>query len=212
MRVAGVDAALGGWIAVLLEDGRFLDAGVFDDFKALMKGIGDVEAIGVDVPIGLPQEGRRQADIDARAFVGVRRSSVFWAPPRGVFDEPDYAAVRARYSGISSQSWALRRAILDVEGFEDDPRVHEVHPEVSFRALAGQELPFPKRSWNGLQLRLKLLHEAGIELPPELDIGRVPADDVIDAAVVAWTARRVARGEAESLPSGHEDRIGAIWY
>jgi predicted RNase H-like nuclease len=39
---------------------------------------------------------------------------------------------------------------------------------------------------------------------------RVPVDDVLDAAVAAWTARRVALGTARSLPSPPED-VGDGW-
>lgn len=201
MRVAGVDAALGGWVAVVLQGGRFEDAQLFPDFDELTATLGDAAAIGVDIPIGLPSEGRRRADIEARSFIGARRSSVFFAPARPVFDEVDYAAARRRHRGISAQSWALRRAILDVERYAQDARIHEVHPEVSFRALAGRELPFGKRSWNGQQLRLKLLRATGIELAPTLAAGRAPTDDLIDAAVVAWSAGRIARGEAKTLPA-----------
>jgi predicted RNase H-like nuclease len=47
-------------------------------------------------------------------------------------------------------------------------------------------------------------------------VGMVPADDVLDAAAAAWSAQRIARGEAKSLPSPpEEDERGreiAIWY
>jgi len=144
--------------------------------------------------------------------VGVRRSSVFFAPVRAALDESDYASARVRYRGISAQAWALRRAILDVEHFAADPRIHEVHPEVSFRALHGRELPYAKRTWNGQQLRLKLLRQAGIKLPPRLDAGLAPADDLIDAAAVAWTARRIANGEAKTLPADPEPGEPTITY
>jgi predicted RNase H-like nuclease len=42
-----------------------------------------------------------------------------------------------------------------------------------------------------------------------------PADDVLDAAAAAWTARRKAVGEARSLPDPPElirGRPVAIWY
>ena len=198
--VAGVDAALGGWIAVILDDGAFADARLFGDFGAVLDGLADVHVIGVDIPIGLPAEGQRRADLEACRFVGVRRSSVFFAPVRRVFEEETYAAARVRYRGISAQAWALKRAIVEVEDYATDSRVCEVHPEVSFRALNDAELPYRKRSWNGQQHRLGLLHEAGIELPPTLDAGLAPADDVIDAAVVAWSAGRIAAGGAKTLP------------
>jgi predicted RNase H-like nuclease len=203
VKAAGVDAALGGWIAVVVDQRGFLHAQLFSDFGDAAEGLGDAEVIGVDVPIGLPAEGAgaRRADLEARRTVGARRSSVFAAPVRVAFDEASYAAARARFRGISAQAWALKRAILEVERYAGDPRVYEVHPEVSFWALNGGEVPFRKRSWNGMQHRLALLREAGIAVPPELEAGRAPVDDVLDAAAVAWTARRIANGTAQRLPA-----------
>jgi predicted RNase H-like nuclease len=97
-----------------------------------------------------------------------------------------------------------------------DDRVHEVHPEVSFCALTGSHLPWSKKSWNGLALRRRLLAEAGIHLPDEIpEIAGVAADDLLDAAVVAWSAARIASGEARTLPDPPETSAGAsvaIWY
>jgi predicted RNase H-like nuclease len=94
----------------------------------------------------------------------------------------------------------------------DDPRIFEVHPEVSFRELRGEPLEWSKRSWNGLIERRRLLTGAGIRLPDMLErAGVAPADDILDAAVAAWSAHRYARDEAVPLPEGHTGRIGAIW-
>ena len=178
----------------------------------MLDALAEARVIGVDIPIGLPAEGQRRADLEARRFVGGRRSSAFFAPARGAFEEESYAAARARYRGISAQAWALKRAILEVEAYATDPRVFEVHPEVSFRALNDAELPFRKRSWNGQQHRLGLLRAAGIELPASLDAGLAPADDLIDAAVVAWSAGRIAVGEAKTLPGRPRPAEAVINY
>jgi predicted RNase H-like nuclease len=58
---------------------------------------------------------------------------------------------------------------------------------------------------------------AGIVLPDDLgSAGRAAAvDDVLDAAAAAWTARRVAHGQAHPLPDPPEHltdgRTAAIW-
>ena len=50
-----------------------------------------------------------------------------------------------------------------------------------------------------------------ITLPDEIDeIDGVVADDVVDAAVVAWSARRVANGTALSLPDPPEQGDGRL--
>jgi predicted RNase H-like nuclease len=196
----GVDAARGGWIAVALEDGRFASAALERRFPEVLQRFPDATIVGVDVPIGLPALGeRRRADIEARVVVGPRRSSVFFTPSRAALEAPTYGAARAIAPSTSAQGWALRTAILDVDRVRD-PRVREVHPEVSFAHLAGEPLAFAKRTWNGHRERLTLLAGAGITIPERLDAGLVPADDVLDATVVAWTATRIARGQHITVP------------
>jgi predicted RNase H-like nuclease len=197
----GVDAARGGWIAVALEDGRFTDAAFERRFPALLERFPRAKVFGVDVPIGLPEPGiRRRADVEARAAVGARRSSVFFTPTRAALECPTYSAAREVAPDTSAQAWALRTAILDVARVRD-PRLHEVHPEVSFAVLAGGPIAFAKRTWNGQHQRLRLLADVGIQIPYRLDAGLVGADDVLDAAVVAWTATRIARGEHVTFPT-----------
>jgi predicted RNase H-like nuclease len=197
----GVDAARGGWIAVALEDGRFADAVLERRFPALLERYPDAVIVGVDVPIGLPEVGeRRRADVEARKLVGARRSSVFFTPSRAALEAATYSEARSIAPSTSAQGWALRTAILDVDRVRDG-RVREVHPEVSFAVLADKPLAFAKRTWNGHRERLRLLSGAGIAIPEHLDAGLVPADDVLDAAVAAWTATRIARGEHIAVPS-----------
>jgi len=97
-----------------------------------------------------------------------------------------------------------------------DDRVFEVHPEVSFCELAGECVAWSKKSWNGRLLRRRLLADAGIVLPDDVipEVAGVVADDVVDAAVVAWSARRIASGTARTLPNPPEVAGGrrvAIW-
>lgn len=201
MLALGVDAARGGWIAVALEDGRFADAALERRFPVLLERFREAAVIGVDVPIGLPETGeRRRADTAARGVVGARRASVFFTPARAALEAATYREARTVAPSTSAQGWALRTAILDVDRVRD-PRVREVHPEVSFAVLAGGPLAFAKRTWNGHRERLELLRRAGIEIPDHLDAGLVAADDVLDAAVAAWTATRIARGEHVTIPA-----------
>jgi predicted RNase H-like nuclease len=196
----GADAARGGWIAVALEDGRFAAAVLERRFPALLERFPHATAVGVDVPIGLPETGeRRRADIEARKVIGARRSSVFFTPSRAALDAPTYRQARAIAPSTSAQGWALRTAILDVDRV-DDPRVREVHPEVSFAVLAGKPLLFAKRTWNGQRERIGLLGTVGITIPDQLDAGLVRSDDVLDAAIAAWTATRIAAGENVTIP------------
>jgi len=170
-------------------------------FPALLERFPQAAVVGVDVPIGLPEPGeRRRADVNAREVVGARRSSVFFTPSRAALEAPTYGQARAIAPSTSAQAWALRTAILDVDRVTD-PRVREVHPEVSFAVLAGTTLGFSKRTWNGQRERISLLKGAGITIPDHLDAGLVSSDDVLDAAIAAWTATRIAAGEHVTIPA-----------
>jgi predicted RNase H-like nuclease len=70
----------------------------------------------------------------------------------------------------------------------------------------GQPLAPPKTSWLGVAIRRRLLAEARIDLPDNFGgpANYVPVDDLLDAAAAAWSAARVARGEADSLPEPPE--------
>jgi predicted RNase H-like nuclease len=212
--VAGVDACRGGWVAIVLGAGQFADSLFAATFAQLLGRLEDARAVGVDIPIGLPSEGVREADVAARAFVGPRRSSVFPTPPRAALVAATYAEARGVLPSLSAQSFALGKKILEGEACLEE-RVFEVHPEVSFAALAGRHLRHSKRSWNGQMERRRLLASAGIELPDELTAGQAAADDVLDAAIAAWSAARKARGEAATLPDDppvQDGRPVAIWY
>jgi predicted RNase H-like nuclease len=172
----------------------------------------DAAAVGVDIPIGLPETPLREADRVAREFVGERRSSVFATFPAVVLEAPTYEEAKAicvarGWPKPSIQSYGMRHRILEIARLAaTDERVVEVHPEVSFRELLGRT-PSSKKTGSGGSERRLALAEAGIDLP---DLPH-PLDDVLDAAVVAWSAMRYARGNALPLPGGHGTRVGAIW-
>ncbi len=202
-RVVGVDGYARGWVAVELHDGRFADARTFRGFAGVVDAHADADCIAVDIPIG---GGPREADELARKFVGPRWASVFPTPPVEVIELDDYREAVRRHPSLSRQSFALFRKIREVAAVPHErPRIVEVHPEVSFCALQGAYLG-PKTTWNGFMERRRLLAEAGIDLPDELETG-MPLVDVVDAGVAAWSARRYALGEAESLGDPP-----AIWY
>lgn len=211
MRVVGVDACRRGWAAVLLDDegttqGRFLTR--LDELAAL-----DVDGIGIDIPIGLPVDHVRTADRAAKAFLGGgRQASVFLTPTRAALTEPTHAEASARQreltgAGISIQAYGLRAKVLEADAWVPATTrpVWEVHPEVSFALLLGAPAAHPKTTWSGQQERRAALARAGVELG---DVGALGAlagpDDVLDAAAVAWSTRRLARGQGRSWPDPPE--------
>ena len=168
--------------------------------------------------------GPRPSDLAARAFVGPRRSSVFTTPPRPVYDEPVLrppptpSTANSPTKGLSRQTWALRAKILEAEAFITAPKHHEVHPEVCFRAMKGEHLEYSKKTWNGQMERRALLAAQGIEIPDHFDdiVGKVPVDDILDAAAAAWSAWRCFKGRGAALSESDirpplTDR-GPIWF
>ena len=220
MRVVGVDGCRDAWAGVTLSNGRFERAMLLPSLVDVLGAEPEATVVAVDIPIGLPEAGFRAADLEARQFVGPRRHSVFLTPPRDAVEAPTYpeAAVAARRltgAGLSRQSYGLRSKILEADALADD-RVYEVHPEVTFRAIAGEPLALGKKTGGGALLRLRLLEHVGISLPTDLGPAAVaPLDDLLDAAAAAWSAHRIAIGQAETLPAGlfaASRPEPAIWY
>lgn len=218
VKVAGADVWKGQWVVIVLNDGAFERGFVASEFSMAMSELDDVVVIGVDIPIGLPTLGeRRPSDLEARAFVGPRRSSVFFTPSRELLmcdtaQEANRLAREQGVSGIAAQTFGLKKQIVAVAPWaEGDERIFEVHPEVSFREAAGHVLPWPKSSWNGQMLRRSVLASHGIEIPETVpSLGAAEASDIVDAAIVAWSASRIAINQALPMPLGG-GRIGSIW-
>ena len=214
-RVLGVDACKRGWIAIAVGDGG-TGAYFAEDIQLLIaraEADGPLAVVAVDMPIGLPDRGQRQADVLARAAVGPLWPSVFMTPVRAALMAADHATASAinrelTGQGISMQAFGLKPKLFQVEQWvrQTPVRVVEIHPEVCFARLAGAPLTARKSSWAGAEHRRALLAEAGIRLAA--DLGRAGAyaavDDVLDAGAAAWAARRVLSGQAEPIPSPPE--------
>ncbi len=223
MLTLGVDGWKGGWVGIELCDGRFRAVHVDAQLAALVAAVPDARVVGVDIPLGLLDDAVRTSDRAAQRRLGARSSSLFLMPPRPVFDAPDHAAacLTAREltgSGISIQTWGLRRKFLEAEALHDDSALplFEVHPELSFREMGLTTEDGRKKSWRGQRARLRVLAGHGIDIPEDLGAAAaVPADDVLDAAAAAWSAHRIATGTAFSLPDPPQiDARGrrlAIW-
>ena len=214
--VLGADACPAGWVGVLASDGH-VRAFVHAEIGRLVEmatADGPLDAIAIDIPIGLADNGPRQADLLARKAAGPRYASVFLTPVRAALLAETYAAAlgvsrELTGRGISSQAYRLRAKILQVDRWRQGPLpcpVVEAHPELSFAAMAGAPLRDSKSTWAGSVRRRQLLAAQGIDLDGDLGLSglRVDVDDVLDAAAVAWTARRIADGTARRLPAEPE--------
>jgi predicted RNase H-like nuclease len=175
------------------------------DFAALA----DAVVIAIDIPIGF---GPRKADAAARKFLTGASSTVFTTPSQEILQIPFRPGL-----GVSAQAHALGRRIRHVtELARSDPRIREIHPEVSFRAMNDRRpLRHRKKSAGGALERLEILRRHGIDPVSLEDAAPIPLDDVLDAAAAAWSAHRIATGIARSLPEPPEILDGypvAIWF
>jgi predicted RNase H-like nuclease len=177
-RVTGVDGCRDGWVGVDLDDGGSVTVRTAASLDELLAGTEAQQVVGVDMPLGLLASGWRAADRGARALLGPRRSSIFAIPPAPVWQAPTYAA---EYRLLCPHPLC------------------EVHPELSFRMMAGAPLQHPKHAAAGHAQRRALLAGEGIVMPGDEALGRI-AVDVLDAAAAAWSARRIAAGHACVLP------------
>ena len=222
-----MDACRDGWAGVDLHldgdgDGGLAAVRVAGSLAELLAGAAAGQVVGIDMPLGLLASGWRDADTEARRRLGPRRSSIFAIPPAPVWQQPDYRSAlevcrRLTGKGFSVQAWGLRGKLREagqyrVRGVQ---RLYEVHPELSFATLAGAPLPEPKNGPAGQALRRSVLAAAGLIIPDDPAWRRATVD-VLDAAAVAWTARRIATGQAVVLPdppqTGEDGREIAIRY
>jgi predicted RNase H-like nuclease len=228
--VLGVDGCRAGWVGVVLAPDQSAVGVVAASIGELVRAAeaattcaARLDVIGIDMPFHPPEAGLRPADLAARAHLGRKASSIFLTPARPVLEAATYAdacAVARSLDGraISRQAWGLRRKILEVGAWLASAPcpVYEVHPEVSFSLLTGAPIVASKRTPAGLAARRCALEGVGVVVPPELgDAAGVGADDVLDAAGVAWSARRIAAGIARSFPDPPtplgDGRVDAIW-
>ena len=252
--VLGVDGSRGRWVCARVgPDG--VQWSVHTQAASLIAAASGLDAVGIDVPIGVERVGDRAADVAARARLHRSGASVFATPTLAAFtaalsaradaeaaDDPitvhdcwavAHAAQRRthpRGMGFSKQAWGLAAGILDVDAElcaaavrrpSILDRVVEVHPECSYRAMAGAALSdggavWPaKKSAAGAARRVRL---AGTGLGLDADsvvralddpaLVSVPVDDALDALAAAWSARRWANGIADVLGDPFGTRSG----
>jgi predicted RNase H-like nuclease len=189
---------------------------------SLADAIADIEsgrlvAVTIDIPIGLAPNGARRVDGIARKRLGQRRSSVFSAPVRPVLAAATFeeacAISRATWGkAVSRQLFGILPKVREVDQVES-PRLQEklveMHPEVGFAELAGAPMRFHKSKPPG---RLERLHALRSPFPDVESVstprlrGTQP-DDILDAFVGAWSARRYAKATHVQL-GGEVDETG----
>lgn len=236
--VAGVDGCRSGWLAVYLPQGtmRAPELHHAERFQTLLAALPADTVFAVDMPIGLPErvtKGGRGPEQAVRPHLGERRSSVFSIPSRAAVMAEEYRAsceialtTSEPPRKVSKQGFNLFPKIRELDALmtpELEARVFEAHPELAFWRLNGKKaMPLPKKvrgtvSPEGVDFRKTLLtahgfHEGFLNQALPRGAGR---DDLIDAAALALTARRIAAGKAQAFPKDYQrDAHGlrvAIW-
>lgn len=212
--VVGIDGCRGGWIAAgQRERGgevRFVRLRRLNDLEATFP---DFRLAAIDMPIGLSESDRRAADVESRKFISPRGSSVFPSLIRPVLACSSYErgkdlSLALTGRAFSKQAWMLKERTIEVDALIDDlnvrEKVWEVHPEVSFRLMAGRGLTLSKHCDEGIEFRKILLSSA---FPSGWEHGRSQfkkseADDhdLLDSLAALWSAWRILEGDAEYFP------------
>jgi predicted RNase H-like nuclease len=212
--LCGVDGCPAGWLSVSLDDkGEMPVARIFPDAAELLHDAAE-RLVAIDIPIGLPSNGVRRCDMEARAILGPRKSSVFPAPLRCTLLAPSYEEACAASAGacgkrLSRQTYEILPRIRQVDTLlRERPTlvqiVYEVHPEVCFcHWNARKAMRHPKQSGFGFLERFRLAEQAfpGAAENIRNTIPRKQAsdDDILDALAALWTARRIRAGTAQRL-------------
>ncbi len=215
-RLAGVDGCRGGWLCIT-KDAETVTAEVFASARELFSQEPAPAVLTIDIPIGLPDRGSRPCDMKARAVLGPRSRSVFPAPIRPALQatsrtEASRITREVDGRGVSPYAWGIYPKVREVDAaLRADAGlqawVREVHPEVCFWALNGQEpMAHGKKKPEGRRERLELIEThfgAGVVEPlralfPAKDVAD---DDILDAFAALWTAERVLKEKAETLPA-----------
>lgn len=214
--IAGSDGCRYGWLVVTLDtDGRTIQGRTFDSTAALFGELPRLEILAIDIPIGLSEGPPRVCDREARRLLGPRASSVFPAPVRRALAATTYREACALSNAVcgkrlSRQAYGILPRIRDVDAQvrglpPTQTRVREVHPEVCFYFWAGgRPMPFSKKEPRGFRDRLTLVEGAYpgafASLRARFRRTDVADDDILDALATLWTAERLRRGRAVTIP------------
>jgi predicted RNase H-like nuclease len=210
MWFAGIDGCRNGWCVVLVGDE--LRARVVATFAEVLRLPEKPQMIAIDMPIGLARVPGRTCDALARKLLPGRASTIFSPPARAALDAGDYAATcaanRATAPGapaISLQAFHLLPKLRELDAAMTpgrQRRIREAHPELAFAEVAGRMLP-NKKTPSGRRARTHVLEQLGLVPPPVRGAAR---DDLLDATILCWTARRIFDKTARVLGGDRDER------
>ena len=215
----GSVARAGAWLAVAYTEEGY-------DHAAVLEGVGELwtryeesaQRIAVDVPIGLEAaQSPRPNERAARELLGERGHVVVPAPVREAARKQRYrtaARVHERKTGggLSRDAFERARLVSAMDEFlaaidEARPVFLEAHPELCYRAFAGEPMAHEPDVAAGYAERMRTLAEFDVDAPPtvqsvaEATEGHaVPVPAVVDAVALGLTVRP-GPGELRSLPA-----------
>lgn len=217
--VAGIDGCHAGWLCVTkdLASGK-INARVLKRIDDILAISPRPEVVTVDIPIGLPDAGSRDCDLEARKRLGKPRScSVFPAPIRPMLEAKSRAEacqIGQRVDGrkTSIQLWSILPKVHEVDTFlrlDSTPTnwIREVHPEICFwHWNCEKAMAHYKKSRQGQEERERLVIPSigGGEYQSVRSIqpaGQYANDDLLDALAALWTAERIHCRRELVLPS-----------
>ena len=226
---AGADGCRGGWVAALLDEQfRFRPLTVYPTLAALVTALSGVQALLVDIPMGLREQGdERACDLETRRLLGSRGSTLFRVPVREAVHQQTHHEANERNraasgKGIAAQTFGICQKIAEADLLlranpELQRWVYESHPEACFAVLnGGPPLPEKKRSPEGQKRRLELISRYSPNAAQTLAEARdrfrrsdVADDDILDAMGLALAAHLCRTKGIRYIPAEPEvDPLG----
>lgn len=225
VRYIGIDGCKAGWVIWSVEQGQ-PRCQIVTQLAQISDLLANSTAL-IDIPIGYSDENTpdRLCDKAARKFLSPKRSSsVFPVPSRQAAYASDYVEaceINFELVGrkLSKQTWFILPKVIEVETLlAETPslKLRESHPEVVFAALQGSPLEQSKKTPQGQQDRLDIIHsiapdwsEVLINQLSETKARQANRDDIIDAFVLMMIAAKAEN--LSTLPEQPDrDRKGRV--
>ncbi len=180
---------------------------------AALDDLPETDMVVIDIPIGLPESGRRACDLKARAMLGPRRSSVFTGVRRPLLAMSGYEEANAwgkgDGEGLTKQMWNILPKIRTVDDWITPARnrtFREGHPELAFAGVSGRPMAHYKKTPEGEAERLAALagfidRFAVLEWLDRARGSGAARDDIVDALALCRSAARILLGRHGQLPA-----------
>jgi len=223
----GADArSRDGFWTVRVEDGTPRSLELHGTLDELLAAAEAAEVVAVDVPVGHEDPrgeagGRRTCERAARELLGDAVDRILPLPPPRAFELDHFHQAQRRcedegWPELARPIWGGRHRVEALtRARPEDERLVEAHPELSFTAMhqaRGGEGPLEHYgdAYEALVERAELLEAEGWPVDA-LEDEDCPPRLRLDAAATAWTAHRVAAGEAFTVPADppEDPRTGA---